>query len=414
MMCDRMKWLAQGIAFLRERRGSISIMSAVMFPVLIGMSGLGAEYGFGLLTKVENQRAADLAAYSGALAYTASSSTTTMQSAASNIVALNGLASSSVIASLVSSPTGDGNKAVLATVSTTVPLIVSQLLGTGNSLPVSAKSYVELPPTGSACIIALQAAGNGVVLSGGTSVSAPSCSVASNSTSASTAGVEVPCGTTLTTNTVFYDSTPAPSQPCSGIKNSTGGAATITKAVTSDPLVGGTAVTAANTHLTSVKTRVSPTVTAPTVPTGTNVSFPWYQAPSSPLALPTGCTATGYPSGPWTVTCTGAGPFNFGTVAVPSGMAAATFVNTTAATFNFASISGPVIFNTSVSNTYNIANGISASGTCVLRGRCTYNIGGAHHHRRRQQHQRRRRHLQARARQPELRRLQRSATPDRR
>jgi hypothetical protein len=179
----------------------------------------------------------------------------------------------------------------------------------------------------------------------------------------------------MTTNTVFYDSTPAPSQPCFGIKTSSGGSATITKAVTSDPLASSSAVTAAATHLTSVKSMTSPTVTAPTVPTGTNVTFPWYQAASSPLAMPTGCTLSGYTSGPWTVTCTGAGPFNFGNVVVPSGMAAATFVNTTAATFNFVSISGPVTFNTTVSNTYNISSGISASGTSSYAAG-TYNIGG--------------------------------------
>ncbi len=375
MLCDRVKWLAQGIAVWRERRGSITVMSAVMFPVLVGVSGLGAEYGFGLLTRVENQRVADLSAYAGALAYSSTSSSTSMNNAVSSIVTLNGLASSTAIASLVSSPTGDGNQAVLVTVTTSVPLVVTQLLSSGATLPVSAKAYVELPPTGSACVIALQAAGTGVVLSGGTSVSAPSCSVASNSNSASTSGVEVPCGTSLTTNTVFYDSTPGPSEPCVGIKNSTGGSPTITKAVTADPLASNSAVTTANTHLTSVKTMTQPTVTAPTVPAGTNLSFPWYQAASSPLAMPTGCTLTGYTSGPWTVTCTGAGPFNFGNVVVPSGMAAATFVNTTAATFNFVSISGPVNFTATVNNTYNISSGISASGTSTY-GPGTYNIGG--------------------------------------
>jgi hypothetical protein len=90
--------------------------------------------------------------------------------------------------------------------------------------------------------------------------------------------------------------------------------------------------------------------------------------------MPTGCTLSGYTSGPWTVTCTGAGPFNFGAVVVPSGMAAATFVNTTAATFNFTSISGPVTFSNSVSNTYNVSGSISPSGTTSF-GPGTYNIG---------------------------------------
>src|SRR5277367_6294440 len=115
-MLAGMRWIRTRMAAWRERRGSITVMAAIMFPVLIGVSGLGAEYGYGLLTRVENQRTADLAAYSGALAYNTSSSTTTMNSAVSNIAVLNGYASSAAVASLVTSPTGDGHQAVQVTV----------------------------------------------------------------------------------------------------------------------------------------------------------------------------------------------------------------------------------------------------------------------------------------------------------
>ncbi len=374
-MVAAMKWLRIRLACWRERRGSITVMAAAMFPVLIGFSGLGVEYGFGLLTRVENQRTADLAAYSGALAYNTSNSSTTMNNAVASIAVLNGYASTDAVAALVNSPTGDGHKAVQVTVTTDVPLVLSRLLGAGTQLPVSATSYAELTPSGIACIIALKASGAGVTLAGGTAVSAPGCSVASNSTSNSPSAVSVPCGTTLTTKTVFYNSTAVPSQPCGGIKNAAGGAATFTPAPTADPLATNSAVTAATTHLASVRTMTSPAVATVTVPTGVNVTFPWYQAPSQPLAMPTGCTLTGYTSGPWTVTCVGAGPFNFGNVVVPSGMAAATFVNSTAATFNFVSISGPITFNTYVSNTYNVSGTISPSGTSSYAGG-TYNIGG--------------------------------------
>ncbi len=53
-----MKKLRVHLARLRERRGSITVLSAAMFPVLLGISGLGVEYGWGLLTRVENQRTA--------------------------------------------------------------------------------------------------------------------------------------------------------------------------------------------------------------------------------------------------------------------------------------------------------------------------------------------------------------------
>ncbi len=288
-----------------------------------------------------------------------------MTNAVQAIAVLNGYASSNAAASLVSSPTGDGHQAVEVTVTTDGPLVLTRLLGTASQLPGQRHRLRRgLEPNGSACILALKSGGTGITLSGGTSVTASSCMVASDSTSASTAGVQAPCGTSITANTVYYDSTPVPSQPCNGIKTSSGSAATLSKAVTPDPLASNAEVTTAATHLTTVVSMTSPTVTTPTVPAGTNVSFPWYQAPTQPLPMPTGCTLSGYTSGPWTVTCTGAGPFNFGNVVVPSGMAAATFVNTTAATFNFVSISGPVTFTTTVSNTlHTISSGISASGT---------------------------------------------------
>ena len=66
-MFARLSWLRAHLARWRERRGSITVMAAAMFPVLVGVSGLaGVEYGYGLLTRVENQRTADLAAYSAA------------------------------------------------------------------------------------------------------------------------------------------------------------------------------------------------------------------------------------------------------------------------------------------------------------------------------------------------------------
>ena len=306
-------------------------MAAAMFPVLIGISGRGVEYGYGLLTRVENQRVADLAADSGALAYNATNLTASMTTAVSRIVTLNGVASSAAVATLVTSPSGDGHQAVEVTVTTNVPLVLASLLGAGSALAVAASAYAELNPNAGACIIALQTGGNGVILKGGTSVSAPLCSVASNSTSTLAAGVQVPCGTTLTTNTLVYDTSAVPSQPCLGIKNATGGIATLTKALTPDPLASNSSVTAATTHLTSVKSMTSPTVTPPT---GTSLSIPNYQAANSPLPMPTGCTLTGYTSGPWTVTCVGAGPFNFGSLVVAGGVAA-TFVNSTVGTYNF-------------------------------------------------------------------------------
>ena len=129
---------------------------------------------------------------------------------------------------------------------------------------MSATSYAEVEANVSACIIALQAAGTGVTLSGGTSVTAAGCAIASDNT------VSVPCGTSITTKTLDYNSSAVPSQPCSGIKPPTGTASVnIVKAATSDPLASNAAVTSAFSHLASVATLTAPA--GPTVPAGTTV-----------------------------------------------------------------------------------------------------------------------------------------------
>src|ERR1700712_5181737 len=81
--------LSRGIA--RARRGSVSLMAALLLPAMVGMTGLGVEYGRGLMTQVVNQRVADLGAYSGAVAYNSTASSATLTATVSRIATLNGL-----------------------------------------------------------------------------------------------------------------------------------------------------------------------------------------------------------------------------------------------------------------------------------------------------------------------------------
>ncbi|MBL8582442.1 MAG: hypothetical protein JNL61_09470, partial [Rhizobiaceae bacterium] len=98
--------------FARNRDGNVLILSALSLPVIIGTAALVAEYGDALLKRVENQRAADLASYAGAIAYDKTKSETDMTKAAKNVALLNGIAASDVQVSLVPSPRNVKNKAV--------------------------------------------------------------------------------------------------------------------------------------------------------------------------------------------------------------------------------------------------------------------------------------------------------------
>ena len=180
------------VAFWHRRDGGIAITSALIMPVVIGIVSLVAEFGHGLVTQTENQRIADIAAYAAGLAYSSNGTTAAMTSAAQNLAILNGLPASSVTASLVSSPRSATAQAVNVNVKTIGGLLLAPVLGYGKMLPVNAKSYAQMSPTASACMIALNATGPGISLTGGSTITAPSCTVASN------ASVAVPCGTKIT------------------------------------------------------------------------------------------------------------------------------------------------------------------------------------------------------------------------
>jgi hypothetical protein len=275
-----------------------------------------------------------------------------MNSAVSNLAALNGLAAGAATASLVASPSGDGNNAVHVTVTTVAPLYLAEIFQSNTTLSVTATSYAEVKPNASPCIIALLPKGAGVNLSGGTSVTAAACAVASN------ISVAVPCGTTITTKTVDYNGA-VPSQPCSGIEPPAGTASVnIIKVATVDPLASNSAVAAAFTHLASVAKLTGPS--GPTVPAGASMTFGYTSGSSNPpqnQLTPIGCTGS-FASPTWTVTCPAGGTYDFGTITTSGGIA-----------LNFA-VSG------SATNTYNVNGAINIGGSGGNFGPGTYNISG--------------------------------------
>lgn len=345
--------LAPGM--LRGRRASIALVGAVVIAALAGLTAVAVDLGTGYLAKVSDQRVADSAAYAGALAYNASSSTASMNSAVSNLATLNGVAAGAASASLVASPSGDGNDAVKVTVTTSAPLHMAEIFQSNKTLSVSATSYAEVKPNAPACIIALQSGGTGVTLSGGTGVTANACAVASNNT------VTVPCGTSITTKTLDFDSTAVPSQPCGGIQPPSGtSSVNIIKVATPNPLATSAAVAGAFSHLASVASLTGPS--GPTVAAGTSVQFGYTnKIGSQPLsALATiGCSGT-FLGSTWTVTCPAGGTYNFAGLTMQGGIALSFAVGT----------------NGSSSNNYNFSGAINVGGSAASFGPGSYNIAG--------------------------------------
>lgn len=350
-----------------DKRGGITILSAFLIVGVIGFSALSLEYGNSLLQQLEDQRIADTAAYSGALVFNSTNSTTSANSAVGNIATLNGLSSSAATTLVGNSPTGDGNQAVQVTVSTSAPLLLARVLTTNTSVPVSATAYAEIKANAPGCIIALSGSGTGISLSGTGSLTANNCKIASNTTICANSG-ENPSDD-ITTDFLSYGSGANPKTSNCTISSS----AKISKATTADPLAGNSEVSGAVSRISTAATITSPT--APTVPSGTPaVSFP---TTGTATGLPTGCTAS-YNSGSksYSVTCSGSTTYNFGAITLGKNVTA-TIATSAGNTYNFNNtfpLSGVTL--TGSGGTYGFVGGISTGGgstTTFATG--TYNLG---------------------------------------
>jgi hypothetical protein len=353
--------LQLAIRFSGCQRASVSIITGLALPVLLGFASLVAEFGYGLLTKVENQRIADLAAYAAASAYASSGSTTAAAATAQNVALLNGRGATNVTVALIASPRSANTQALQVTITTKNIILLAPVLGFGSKLPVAANAAAELTTGSAACMLALNSGGTGVSLAGGAKISAPSCGVSSNTS------LTVPCGTTITAKTITYNGT-LPSQPCGGISG------TISKAYIADPLVANAGVIAAANHVASVSSLVSPM--APSVTAGQDIEFGYNLLATIGQAAAVKCLAVWLIN--WTVTCPSGATYNFGTITVDGGLTVAFNPGGSSSTvYNF---SGAIKNNGTALNfgpgIYNVAAGISNNGGGTLTfGAGTFNVG---------------------------------------
>lgn len=345
-----------------DRAGGVSLLSALVLPCAIGSAALAVEFGHGLLVKVQTQRIADVAAFAGALAYSTSSSTTTMQAQGGAIAVLNGLPSSAVTLTLeAASPRNASNPAVKAVVTREQPFFLAGIFNLPANIGISSSAYAEMA-TSTSCLLALNGSGSGITLSGGTKITGNNCAVASNTS------IVAPCGTSVTAKSILYGTT-APTVGCSG-----GLTGTVSKATTADPLASQPAITAAAAKATAAGKLTAPTLSS--VSSGTNIAFDWSSSATT-SAKTVGCTAS-FASSTWTMTCPSGGTYNFGTVTLGGGITVnfAT-ASTSATTFNFSGTvnnSGTkLVFG---AGTFNMAAGlITGGGSTTSFGAGTFNIG---------------------------------------
>jgi Flp pilus assembly protein TadG len=169
------------IATLRaDRRGAVAVVCAMLLTPILTVSAIVVDMGLAHARQIALQQAADAAALAGALAYSSTSSTSSMMATVQDVVQANGWAASTIQSPgseyLSQSPQNSAYSAVRVTLVAPSPVAFGADILHATSVNLRAVSLVELRGN-SVCILSLTT----LIVNG--TINAPTCGVAANSTS---------------------------------------------------------------------------------------------------------------------------------------------------------------------------------------------------------------------------------------
>ena len=191
--------------FRRDERGNYLVMMALMAPVLIGIVGLGADYGLWMQTHRSMQNAADSAAASAATAYAVGNtgSATQAKAVASSYGFVHGTDGVTVTVNrppISGSYLGNSN-AVEVIISGTRTANFSSIISS-DSGTITARAVGLASGNGSGCVLALDTTASGAdTETGTTDVKLNGCSLYDNSNNSSSA-LRIVGAATLTAQSV--------------------------------------------------------------------------------------------------------------------------------------------------------------------------------------------------------------------
>ena len=170
-----------------DRRGVSAVLTALIMPVMVGFIGLGIDVGVWYSNKRDLQSAADSAAVSAALTYSAHHNAASARQLAEGDAVRNGFNSVTGVATVNIPPATGPN--VASADATEVILVEPQTLffsslfiGEPVNIRTRAVASAKVLP-GNHCIVALDPSMDGAVEFSGTAEGAIDCGVASNSVS---------------------------------------------------------------------------------------------------------------------------------------------------------------------------------------------------------------------------------------
>jgi Flp pilus assembly protein TadG len=170
--------------FIYRNRGSITIMTAILMPMILGLAALSIDYGLWLYQKRQLQTIADAAAIGATIAIKQGKSNSALAYATTD-AALNGfVVGGGKTLKLYTPPTSGthvGNQNAVEVVLTMPTKSYFSTMILPNAPTISCTSVATATSSSPSCVVTLGAT-NGITLNGNGSIYSPSCGVYVNST----------------------------------------------------------------------------------------------------------------------------------------------------------------------------------------------------------------------------------------
>lgn len=181
------------VRFQRDESGSYLVITAIVMPALVGLVGLGTDYGVWIYTRQKMQNAADAAAYSAALAVSGSggNATTTAGAIAGSHGFSNG--SNGVLVTVNIPPISGSNVSTAGAIEVLIQQPQTRFFSafiSKENLVVKARAVATPGTNGIGCVVALNKSTSAAVSVQGTAdISLTKCALYDNSSSSSALSV---------------------------------------------------------------------------------------------------------------------------------------------------------------------------------------------------------------------------------
>ncbi|ACP21830.1 conserved hypothetical protein (plasmid) [Sinorhizobium fredii NGR234] len=168
---------------LKDDAGAVAVVAAIVFPVLVGAMGLGAESGYWYMEQRKLQHAADVSAHAAAIRHRAGDPKPALENTALRIASASGYSPGTMTVSTKPGLSAGSSK-ITVELTETHPRLFSSIF-VGEPVTLSARAVAEVKGGSKACVLALSGSASGAVtVTGSTQVQLSGCSVVSNSSAA--------------------------------------------------------------------------------------------------------------------------------------------------------------------------------------------------------------------------------------